>query len=127
MKYVRSTTADGVFRADEERKNKLMTELAQRIRTARDEARMSQLQVGVALGVSDKTISGYEAGRIAPPVDKLIQLADLFKKPIAYFLGADPKDYKVASRLRAVEVALREIRKQLQEIKLISQTVDLDL
>jgi transcriptional regulator with XRE-family HTH domain len=103
-----------------------MQDLGRRIKTAREEARMSQLKVGVGLGVSDKTISGYESGRIVPPVDKLLQLADLFKKPITYFLGSDPREYKVASRLRAVEVALREIRKQLQEIKLVSQTVDLD-
>lgn len=117
---------DSVFKADEEKKRKIMDELASRIKNARNEARMSQLQVGVALGVSDKTISGYEAGRISPPIDKLMQLADLFKKPITFFLGADPKEYKVSSRLRAVEVGLREIRKQLNEIKLISQTVDLD-
>ncbi len=125
MRYT-NTAPDKIFQIDEERKKKVVTELAQRIKSAREEARMSQLQVGVALGVSDKTISGYEAGRISPPIDKLLQLADLFKKPITYFLGADPRDYKVASRLRAVEVALRDIRKQLQEIKLISQNVDLD-
>ncbi len=111
---------------DLKRRQDLMKDLGKRIRTARDEARMSQLQVGVALQVSDKTISGYESGRIAPPIDKLMQLADLFKKPITFFLGSDPREYKVASRLRAVEVALRDIRKQLNEIKLISQNVDLD-
>jgi transcriptional regulator with XRE-family HTH domain len=111
---------------DHKRRNDLIKELGKRIRTARDESRMSQLQVGVALGVTDKTISGYESGRIAPPIDKLMQLADLFKKPITFFLGSDPREYKVASRLRAVEVALREIRKQLNEIKLVSQNVDLD-
>jgi transcriptional regulator with XRE-family HTH domain len=101
-------------------------ELGRRLKQAREEARMSQLQVGVALGVSDKTISGYESGRISPPIDKLMSLADLFKKPISFFLGADPRDYRVASRLRAVEIALREIKTQLREIKLISQNVDLD-
>lgn len=101
-------------------------ELGRRIKLAREEARLSQLQVGVSLGVSDKTISGYESGRIMPPVDKLLSLADLFKKPIAFFLGADPRDYKVASRLRAVEISLREIRQQLQEIKLLAQSLDLD-
>lgn len=111
---------------DEQKKKVLMQDLGKRIKNAREEARMSQLQVGVSLGVSDKTISGYEAGRIAPPIDKLLHLADLFKKPITYFLGSDPRDYKVSSRLRAVEVALRDIRKQLQEIKLISQNADLD-
>lgn len=115
-----------ILAEDQKKKTDLMKELGKRIRAARDEARMSQLQVGVALAVSDKTISGYESGRIAPPIDKLMQLADLFKKPISYFLGSDPREYKVASRLRAVEVGLREIRKQLNEIKLISQNVDLD-
>lgn len=107
-------------------KRNLNIELGKRIKTAREEARMSQLQVGVSLGVSDKTISGYESGRISPPIDKLVSIADLFKKPITFFLGADPRDYKVGSRLRAVEIALNEIRTQLKEIKLISQNTDLD-
>jgi transcriptional regulator with XRE-family HTH domain len=111
---------------DQKRRDDLIRDLGKRIKIARMESGLSQLQVGVSLAVSDKTISGYESGRIAPPIDKLMQLADLFKKPITYFLGADPKEYKVASRLRAVEVALREIRKQLDEIKLASQTVDMD-
>lgn len=101
-------------------------ELGRRIRAAREESRMSQLQVGVALGVSDKTISGYESARISPPIDKLVAIAQLFKKPVAYFLGADPKEYKVVSRLRAVEMSLNEVKAQLREIKLISQNVDLD-
>lgn len=111
---------------DQAKRKLLIKDLGKRIKLAREEAKMSQLQVGVALAVSDKTISGYESGRIAPPIDKLIHLADLFKKPIAFFLGADPRDYKVASRLRAVEVALRDVRKQLNEIRLISQNQDLD-
>jgi len=115
-----------ILAEDTKKRQDLIKELGKRIRTARDESRMSQLQVGVAIGVTDKTISGYESGRIAPPIDKLLHLADLFKKPITFFLGSDPKDYKVASRLRAVEVSLREIRKQLNEIKLVSQNVDLD-
>lgn len=114
------------FSEDQKRRKEMMIELGKKIRIARLEASMSQLQVGVALGVTDKTISGYESGRIAPPFDKLLALADLFKRPITYFLGADPKEYKVASRLRAVEVALRDIRKQLNEIRLLSHTVDLD-
>jgi transcriptional regulator with XRE-family HTH domain len=107
-------------------KRNLDIELGQKIKAARVEARMSQLQVGVSLGVSDKTVSGYESGRISPSIDKLAKLGDLFKKPINYFLGADPREYKVASRLRAVEVMLREIREQLREIRMLSQEKDLD-
>jgi transcriptional regulator with XRE-family HTH domain len=111
---------------DNERTRRILIELGKKLRQAREESRFSQLQVGVAIGVSDKTISGYESGRIFPPIDKLVQLADLFKKPINFFLGTDPKDYKVASRLRAVEMSLKDIREQLAQIKLISQTGDLD-
>jgi len=111
---------------DTEKTLKIAKDLGKRLKIAREEARLSQLQVGVALGVSDKTISGYESGRISPPIDKLLALAELFKKPIGFFLGADPREYRVSSRLRAVEVALKEIRTQLREIKLISQSVDLD-
>jgi transcriptional regulator with XRE-family HTH domain len=114
------------YKAEAARRKMLMEELGKKIRIARLEAGLSQMQVGVSLGLTDKTISGYEAGRISPPFDKLLMIADLFKKPITYFLGADPKEYKVASRLRAVEVALREIRKQLNEIRLISQNSNLD-
>ncbi|MFQ5493050.1 MAG: helix-turn-helix domain-containing protein [Candidatus Dojkabacteria bacterium] len=103
-----------------------MKTLGGRIKLAREEAKISQLQVGVSLGVSDKTISGYESGRISPPIDKLQKLADLFKKPITFFLGTDPKDYKISSRLRAVEIMLRDIRRELREIKALSQSMDLD-
>lgn len=109
-----------------DRQREITRELGRRIKMAREESGKSQLQVAVALGVSDKTISGYESARISPPVEKLIGLAELFKKPIAFFLGSDPKQYKVASRLRAVEIALADVKNQLKEIKLISQNVDLD-
>ncbi|MCA9385112.1 helix-turn-helix transcriptional regulator [Candidatus Dojkabacteria bacterium] len=102
--------------------------LGERIRDARQDAKLSQLQVAVALGVSDKTISGYESGRISPPINKLEKLADMLKKPVGYFIGSDPRNYTIASRLRAVEIALREIRQELREIKVAtSQGQSLDL
>lgn len=104
-----------------------MNPLATKIKKAREESKLSQLQVGVALGVSDKTISGYESGRISPPIDKLQKLADLLKKPIGYFVGADQREYKVAARLRGVEIMLREIRRELREIKAIAQSTNLDV
>lgn len=104
-----------------------MITLADKIKKAREESKLSQLQVGVALGVSDKTISGYESGRISPPIDKLQKIADLLKKPIGYFVGSDQREYKVASRLRAVEIMLRDIRRELREIKATAQSTNLDI
>lgn len=101
--------------------------LGDRIKAAREEAKLSQLQVAVTLGISDKTISGYESSRISPPINKLEKLADLLKKPVGFFIGSDPKNYKVSSRLRAIEIALRDIRKELREIKLIAQNESIDV
>lgn len=104
-----------------------MNTIGATIRSAREEARLSQLQVAIAIDVSDKTISGYESERIVPPVDKLLKISDLLKKPIGYFLGSDVRDYKIASRLRAVEIMLRDIRKELREIKTLAQKNNLDV
>ena len=103
-----------------------MTTLGIKIKSAREYSRLSQLQVGVALKVSDKTISGYESDRITTPIDKLLKLSELLKKPISFFIGEDVKDYKISSRLRAVEIALRDIRQELMEIKLLAQKNNLD-
>lgn len=104
-----------------------MASIGENVKAAREEAKLSQLQVAVALGVSDKTISGYESNRISPPIDKLIKLSELLKKPVSFFIGADPRTYKVASRLRAVEIMLRDIRRELREIKALAQTINLDV
>ncbi len=108
------------YQEEEKRKDNLIKEIGDKIKTARVESKMSQLQVAVSLGVSDKTISGYESGRIAPPIDKLIQVAEIFRKPITYFLSNDPRDYKVSSRLKAIEQILKDVRKQMEEIKEIA-------
>lgn len=94
-----------------------MNTIGERVKQARKQAKLSQLEVGVALGVSDKTISGYESGRISPPIDKLMKIANLLKKPVGFFIGVDSRQYNVSSRLRGVEIALRDIRKELREIK----------
>jgi len=104
-----------------------MASIGENIKKAREEAKLSQLKVAIVLGVSDKTISGYESNRISPPIDKLLKLSDLLKKPVSFFIGVDVKEYKVASRLRAVEIMLRDIRRELREIKALSQTINLDI
>lgn len=96
--------------------------LGERIKRARKEAKLSQLQLGVALKVSDKTISGYESNRISPPINKLQKISELLKKPITYFLGVDERDYSVQSRLRAIEIRLRNIRRELREIRLFARS-----
>lgn len=93
-------------------------DLGQKIREARKEAKLSQLELGVALKVSDKTISGYESGRISPPIDKLQKISELLKKPISFFLGIDLEDYSIQSRIKSVENVLKDLREELKAIRI---------
>jgi transcriptional regulator with XRE-family HTH domain len=60
--------------------------LLARLREARDAAGMSQEQVGAALGVRQKFVSKVETGeRRIDPIE-LQEFAELYGKPIQFFL-----------------------------------------
>ena len=59
---------------------------AKRLREARENAGYSQKQLGMLVGLSDKSISMYEKGTVYPPVSNLLKIAKELKKDISYFL-----------------------------------------
>ncbi len=59
---------------------------AKRLRQAREEIGYSQKQLGLRVGLSDKSISMYEKGGVYPPVSNLLKIAKELKKDIDYFL-----------------------------------------
>lgn len=92
-----------------------LAELAKRIRRAREGAHISQLELGKAIGVSDKAISSYERGRSIPPFNKLKKIAQATEQPMDYFSG-DPKlEATIVSKLSKVEKELAEIKKLLKK------------
>ena len=67
----------------------------ERLKILRESKRITQLRLGMELGVSQETISGYEIGKAAPPADMLIKLADTLSTSIDYLLGrTDIKEFK---------------------------------
>ncbi len=92
-----------------------LAELAKRIRKAREEAHISQLELGKAIGVSDKAISSYEKGRSTPPFNKLKKIAQETKQPMDYFSGDPKMEGTIISKLSKVEKELAEIRKLLKK------------
>ena len=98
-------------------KVKTLNELAVRIRTARQEARLSQSALGEHIGVSDKSISSYEQGRSTPPVNKLKKIAESTNRPLAYFTQEDNDDATITSKLLTIERELIEVKKLLQKAK----------
>ncbi len=64
--------------------------LAGKLKTARSSAEMSTRAVAMRLAkrfpISHATIANYESGRTVPPMDVLSALADLYERPINWFL-----------------------------------------
>lgn len=59
---------------------------AKRLKQAREESGYSQKQLGLRIGLSDKSISIYEKGAVYPPVSNLIRISKELKKDIEFFL-----------------------------------------
>jgi transcriptional regulator with XRE-family HTH domain len=99
------------------RKEKALSELAQRIRIARRNARLSQSELGKSLGLSDKSISAYEQGRSTPPLDKLKKIAEITSYPFAYFTQEDAGESTLAAKLQSIERELAEVKRLLKSKK----------
>jgi len=87
-------------------------QLGKRIREARLRSGLSQQDLAKAVGVSDKTISAYEVGRIDPPLDALDKLSSATEHPIGYFIGN--VESNVEARLKRIAEELVEVKRLLQ-------------
>lgn len=60
--------------------------LAAKIRDARKQAKLSRMDVALALGVSMSTVVRIETGRADINYTRLVALARLTEKPLTFFL-----------------------------------------
>ena len=60
-----------------------------RVRELRVEKNLTQKELAVSVGVSDKSIWAYEKGIAVPPLDVLIKLANFFECSIDYLAGRE--------------------------------------
>lgn len=63
--------------------------VGQRIKSLREERKVTQYELGKELNLSKTTISHYENDSRTPPIETLIQLADYFKVDLGYILGIE--------------------------------------
>ena len=89
-------------------------DLATRIKSARKEARLSQVDLASGIGLSDKAISSYEQGRSAPPLSKLKQIAQVTNLPLSYFTNTDSTHETLETIIHNIEQDLQEIKKLLK-------------
>ncbi len=68
-----------------------MMERYQRIRDLREDRDLTQAQVGVAIGVPQRTYAYYESGQRMIPPHVLCALADFYDVSVDYLLGRTTK------------------------------------
>ncbi|WP_317854525.1 helix-turn-helix transcriptional regulator [Chakrabartyella piscis] len=80
--------------------------------------KLSQLNLGVKIGVAQETISGYEIGRSEPDLASLIKLADVLDVSVDYLLErTDIKTMITETDLTAQEIELLSIFRSLPSPK----------
>lgn len=70
--------------------------IGKRIRILRNESQMSQEELGKIIAVDKTTISGYELGRITPPLDVVVRLAQYFHVSADYLLGITDNRFSIS-------------------------------
>lgn len=87
--------------------------LATKIKQARQSKHITQEDLARAVGVSDKSISAYESGRVQPPLEVLEKIASSTNHSLTYFV--DP------SVGPSILQRLDDIQKLFEEIKILIQ------
>lgn len=88
------------------------TQLGKRIKEARQRAGLSQQQLADSIGVSDKTISAYEVGRVDPPLESLSSISGATSHPMAYFIGDVQSN--IEAKLDRIAREMEEVRRLIQ-------------
>lgn len=92
----------------------------ERLKQLREGKNMTQVRLGIEVGASQETISGYEIDKAVPPADMLVKLADALDTSTDYILGrTDVKAFVRFSRsdLSDVELELVNAFRKMPETK----------
>ncbi|TCT15655.1 helix-turn-helix protein [Natranaerovirga pectinivora] len=92
----------------------------ERLKHLRESKNMTQVRLGIELGVSQETISGYEINKATPPADMLVKLADSLDTSVDYLLGrTDVKEFNTISKsdLSYAELELLSVFRKLPDSK----------
>ncbi len=91
-----------------------MIKIGKKIKEARKRNNITQEELALAIGVSDKSISAYESERISPPIKVLEKIAEKTRSPLTYFFE-ESIESSVLAKLNSLEKDFEEIRKLLKK------------
>lgn len=90
-----------------------------RIRQLREEFHMTQVRLGIELGVAQETVSAYESQRHFPSFIQLVKMSEIFRASIDYIMGLSevrrPADLRRDGNLNTLmELGRRLDQRQLE-------------
>lgn len=91
--------------------------LADKIKIARLDAKLSQRELSEGLMVSEKAVSSYESGRTRPTIQTLEQIAKKTDKPVWYFTDEGSEDLRILKMLANIEKELIQVKKLIDQSK----------
>lgn len=102
------------------------------LKNCREELEITKEELGRILGVSRKTVTGWENNYDTMPLSKLVKFSNLYKYSLDYILGLSSKDdyqkidkldkKKIGNNLKAIRTELNLTQQQIADECMISQT-----
>ena len=107
--------------------NEIRKGLGQRIKQLRKQQKWTQKELSAKIDVRFPQLNKYECGLHAPPVEKLVKIAEVFDTTVDYLLTGNRSEERPLHNLRLLErfQALEEFNAEDQEalIKLIDAMI----
>ncbi len=82
--------------------------IGDKIRNIRNKAKLSQSRFGHKMGISGKTISAYETGKIEPPLRVLEAISDEYNENL--ITPPTQQKNKLLNNIETIESSLKEIK-----------------
>lgn len=102
------------------------------LKNCREELEITQEELGKALGVSRKTVTGWENNYDTMPLSKMVQFSNLYKYSLDYITGLSSKNEyqkidkldkkKIGNNLKLLRIKLNLTQQQIADECMISQT-----
>lgn len=98
----------------------MMKILARRLRQARENSGLTQIDAAKKLGISNGTLSGYERDYRDPDTDILNQMADLYDVKTDWLLGRDTSDNEISER----EALINKLANEFPDLDLMFKDME---
>jgi transcriptional regulator with XRE-family HTH domain len=95
----------------------MIKSFGKRLKIARNEKGLSQKGLGLALGLSDKTISSYESGRSYPNLEMLEKFAEILGKPLQFFLIQDDRQATLSQYLSEITNKQNQLESLMRDLE----------